>query len=236
MHTLRLIIDKPRPATLQMAIDEYLMNSQRAEDAQPTVRFYSWPKSSISIGYFQKVEEAVQKYDTKKKSISVVRRISGGGTVEHGEDLTFCLAIKTINPFFPSDVKSAYLGINEAVRVGLKELYPKLDYTDCRTVPTGKRQSGGRICFEAPACYDLMLGGKKILGASQRRIEKNLLHQSTMFLKENPAKIIQGILNGFESLWKVNFEKKPLSEEELTQARQLERKRYGSKEWANPTV
>jgi lipoate-protein ligase A len=81
-----------------------------------------------------------------------------------------------------------------------------------------------------------MLSGKKILGASQRRIKNNFLHQSTMFFQEAPEKIIQGILNGFESLWKVKFQTKPLNEEELRQARYLEQKRYGSNDWANPTV
>jgi lipoate-protein ligase A len=215
-----------------MAIDESLLNFQRASNALPALRFYSWDKPSVSIGYFQKIETIAQKFGADKKDITIVRRISGGGAVEHGEDLTFSLTLKTINPFFSTDVKSSYLRINEAIRVGLKEFYPELDYADCRTVPTAKPQSNERICFQTPACYDLLLSGKKILGASQRRIEKNLLHQSSMFLKKGREPLIHGILNGFEYLWKVKFEEKPLSKEEIMVAKKLERKRYALRDWS----
>ena len=228
MPVFRLILDEPRSASLNMAVDEFLMLSQSGEGAAPVLRFYSWDKPSVSIGYFQKVEEAAKKFE----GVPVVRRISGGGTVQHGKDLTFSLSIPVKNPFFPADVKSSYLRINEAVRTGLKELYPKLDYADCRTVPAGKRQGGGRICFEAPACYDLLLSGKKVLGASQRRIGKDLLHQSAMFLGGDRARLIDGIVNGFRSLWKADLQERPLSREELLKAGELERKRYDSAEWA----
>ena len=232
MDRLRLILDPPRPAALNMAIDEFLMHSQ-GFGARPTLRFYGWDKPSVSIGYFQKIGDAVRKFDAVQKDIPVVRRLSGGGTVLHGEDLTFSLSIGTVNPFFPTDVKSSYLRINEAVRTGLKELCPQLDYADCRTVPTGKRQAGERNCFEQPACYDLLLSGKKILGASQRRIGKELLHQSSLFLSEDRERLTRAIVNGFASLWKVAFDEKPLSGEELAQARELEERRYGSSDWAS---
>lgn len=232
MDRLRLILDAPRSATLNMAIDEFLMHSPCAGQAG-VLRFYSWDHPSVSIGYFQKVGDAVKRFDAVNKGIPVVRRISGGGTVLHGDDLTFSLSIATENPFFPTDVKSSYLRINEAVRTGLKELHPKLDYADCRTVPTGKRQAGERICFEAPACYDLLLSGKKILGASQRRIGKELLHQSSLFLKEDRSRLIRAIVKGFETLWKVELKEKPLGPEELEQAKELEGRRYASVEWAS---
>ena len=243
MQPFRLILDESRSATLNMAVDEYLVNSQLAKGAGPILRFYSWDEPSITLGYFQKIEDAVRKFGAREKNIPVVRRISGGGAVRHGEDLTFSLVLKTTNPFFPTDVKSSYRRIHEAIRVGLKGLYPKLDYADCRlpagrqgTVLASKRQSGERVCFESPACDDLLLEGKKILGASQRRIGKNLLHQSSIFLGETREGLIRNILSGFESLWKVGFEEKPLSEEELMRARELEEKRYGSPEWARPVV
>ncbi len=234
MQSFRLILDQARSATLNMAIDEYLVNSQNIEASEPVLRFYSWNKPSITIGYFQTIENISQKLNAEKKGIPVVRRISGGGAVEHGKDLTFSLITQSKNPFFSTDVKSSYLRIHEAIRVGLKDLYPHLDYADCRTVPTGKRQSGERICFDQPACYDLLLAGKKILGSSQRRIEKNLLHQSSMFFSFERELLIQNILKGFEFLWKVRFEEKPLSEQELNEARKLEEKRYSSPDWACP--
>ncbi len=224
MQKLRLILDPPRPPALNMAVDEYLMQA-----GEPALRFYSWDRPSVSIGYFQSVADAAKKF----KGLPVVRRISGGGSVRHGEDLTFSLALPVDNPFFPTDVKSSYLRINEAVRTGLKDRYAALDYADCRTVPAGKRQGGERICFDAPACYDLLLSGKKVLGASQRRIGKDLLHQSALFLSGERAELIRQISEGFKTLWKVALEERALDERELAKARQLEEGRYLSEEWAS---
>lgn len=229
---VRLILDPPRRAALNMAIDEILMESRQAPDAPPVLRFYFWSEPAYSIGYFQSVEAVARRFGCAKKKIGVVRRLAGGGTVLHGEDLTFSLTLKNPNLFFSGDVKTSYLKINEAVRIGLKDAYPELDYADCRTVPPGRPGARERVCFEAPSCYDLLLEGKKILGASQRRAGGAILHQSTIFLKEDPERLIEKIRRGFEKNWGVEFQEKALTQEELKKAELKEKERYASPEWA----
>ena len=232
LSLFRLILDPPREASLNMAVDEMLALSQSTENAQPTLRFYAWSEPSITTGYFQNVERVAQIFQASKKGIPVVRRLSGGGAVLHGNDLTFSFSLPVSNPFMPTDVKSSYLKINEVVRVGLKPDHPTIDYADCRTVPSGKRESKEKICFESPVCYDLLLSGRKILGSSQRRIGKCLLHQATLFLSQDKDLSIRRILEGFESSWKATFEERPLSREELSEAQKIEEDRYASSDWA----
>ena len=231
MNRFRLIIDPPRRAALNMAIDEALL-SGKAADARPTLRFYGWETPSVTAGYFQKIEKVAAHFDAEKKGIPVVRRLSGGGAVLHGQDLTFSLCLPVPNAYFPSDVKSSYLKINEAVRTGLKADIPDIDYADCRTVTPAATKKGERVCFEKPACYDLLLHGKKVLGASQRRIGGRLLHQATLFLDLDRDLLIARILRGFENAWKVDLQEAPLSGEELARAAEIEEKRYSSPEWA----
>ena len=215
-----------------MAIDEMLMLSEAGQGTLPVLRFYGWEEPSITAGYFQKVEHVAKKFDAYKKGIPVTRRLSGGGAVLHGEDLTFSLCLPLPSPYFPTDVKSSYLKINEAVRAGLKADYPEIDYADCRTVPSEKSQSKERICFDSPACYDLLWNGRKILGSSQRRIGGHLLHQATLFLNADKEFLTRSILRGFEAVWKIGFEESELSGEELDQARRIEETRYASPDWA----
>ena len=226
---MRLILDKPRSAALNMAIDEMLMHSP------PCLRIYSWEVPSISIGYFQDVAEAVRGFQCEKRNIPVVRRITGGGLVFHGDDLTFSLSLKPDNSFLPKDVKQSYLKVAEAVRVGLKDSYPGLDYAECRErsrpFSTHARQAD-RICFQEPSCYDLMWNGKKIMGASQRRFRASLLHQATVFLPENKQTLIEKIIDGFKRSWKISFEHRPLTEAELEKAKKIGEDRYFSSEWA----
>lgn len=231
MSDFRLILDPPRSATLNMAIDELLMAQGANGGNLPTLRIYGWQKPSYSVGYFQDVAETAKKVNAHRIQASVVRRLTGGGLVFHDRDLTLSLVTRYPNRFFSNDTKTSYLKINEALGAGLRKLYPALDFADCKSLP---RPHAGRpeICFESPACYDLMLQGRKVVGASQRRSRGVLLHQSTVFLPGGRPVLTGKILEGFREKWKVEFSELPLSKEEVDEAMKKERERYSSPEWA----
>ena len=221
----RLILDEARPASLNMAVDELLMR-RATQSGVPILRFYRWSAPCVTVGYFEEVAKVSRRFGR----FPVVRRITGGGAVLHGEDLTFSLVMPlpvrqagVPAPHFANDVKSSYLKINEAVRVGLRTEYPKMDYADCRTVPSQTSKQKERVCFDAPSCYDLLSAGKKVLGGSQRRTNGVLLHQSTMFLSRPTELLMQRVREGFEQVWKISFEEAPLTQEELTEAAEGER-------------
>lgn len=226
----RLILDKPRSGTLNMAIDEMLMEAQELPAASPALRIYSWDTPCRTLGYFQSIDE-----QRKRGKGPLVRRITGGGLVSHGKDVTFSLTLKESELSFMKDVKTSYLKVNEALRHGLRSFLSKLEYADCKTVPAigqKNRHSDSRVCFEAPACYDLLLEKRKVVGASQRRKKGVLLHQSSVFLEIPREKVIEGMLQGFKEKWGMEFEEKPLSEQELSLSVKKESERYSSPEWA----
>jgi lipoate-protein ligase A len=215
-----------------MAVDEFLMGSQKDPESLPTLRFYQWSSPAYSIGYFQKVSDVAKRFHHDGEEIGVVRRLTGGGIVPHGNDLTFSLALKESSFRFLKEVKTSYLKVNEAIREGLVSAYPGLDYADRRSVPSG-RAGGELVCFDRPSCYDLLLKGKKVVGASQRRQGSVLLHQSAVFLKGPAELLIHQIIEGFKKTWGVSFIEMPLKAEELAQAEALEEKRYAGPDWAS---
>ena len=218
MKPFRLILDEARPAGLNMAVDEMLMRHAQA-GASPVLRFYRWDSPVVTTGYFEDVAKVSRRFGR----VPAVRRITGGGSILHGQDLTFSLVLPVPAPYFANDVKSSYLKINEAVRVGLRAEYPEMDYADCQTVPSQSAKQKERLCFDAPSCYDLLSEGKKVLGGSQRRTHGIMLHQSTLFLPQAHEILMQKIREGFESVWKISFEEEPLSESELSEAMKGER-------------
>ncbi len=230
----RLVLDCDHSATFNMAADEYLMEVQKTPEALPTLRVYSWERSAVSIGYFQNTQEVERRLQGKAFG-AIVRRITGGGLVTHGKDLTFSLTMKNESTLLPTDVKMSYLKISEALRIGLKDLYPELDYADCKTLPSGRGQ-GQRVCFEEPACYDLLIQGKKILGASQRRKEGVILHQSSLFLPDDFALLTEKILAGFQKSWEIQWETRGFEEAEIARIKAIELERYSQEEWALPTA
>ena len=231
MPSFRLILDPPRTATFNMAVDEFLLSQAVNSGNTPVLRIYSWKSPAYTIGYFQKFDEIAKIIRHKQKNVTIVRRLTGWGLVSHGEDVTFSLVTRYPNSYFSNDTKSSYLKINEALMAGFRKLYPGLDFADCKTVPS-QRAKAVRICFESPACYDLMLDRRKVVGASQRRSRGILLHQSTVFLPGGPALLTGKILEGFREKWKIDFEEIPLSEEEVEGALKIEKERYSQAQWA----
>lgn len=216
-----------------MAIDETLMARFEPSGAEePVIRFYSWIRPAITAGYFQDIHSLVSGSGDGQKASQIVRRMTGGGMVLHGKDLTFSLVMKVSDPLISGDVKASYLKINKAVLTGLKCLFEELDFADCRTVVPSGRGREDRICFENSACYDVLKSGKKVVGASQRRTHGVLLHQSTVFLERPAEELESSILKGFEKKWGIKALREPLSTAELRLAKENENKRYSSPEWA----
>lgn len=227
----RLILDMPRRAALNMAIDEMLMGSAKENPEALTLRFYSWERPAFSIGYFQKVSEVVERFGCRRNRTDVVRRMTGGGLVSHGKDLTVALILKNPNPFFSCDAKMSYVKIHEVLMRGLREGFPKIDFVDCKSVPAGKK-TRDRVCFEEPVCSDLLLNGRKIAGGSQRRKDGVILHQSSILLPGDPRDWSAMIVQSFARHWDLDLEERPLTREELSRSEKISRERYQSPEWA----
>ena len=83
---LRLIQEnEPRSAATNMAVDEVLFLTAN----EPVFRSYSWIRPSVSFGYFTPWKSVVKRYSER----DLVRRWTGGGIVEHGEDFTYSLVL-----------------------------------------------------------------------------------------------------------------------------------------------
>lgn len=86
----RLIIDGPCEGAWNMAVDETLL--ERAESERRIAwRFYEWTPATLSLGFFQKVEEREQ--HPASLGSPLVRRASGGGAILHDRELTYGMAV-----------------------------------------------------------------------------------------------------------------------------------------------
>ena len=75
--------ESPRPAAENMAVDETLFLTA----ACPVLRSYRWIRPSVSFGYFTPWKEVALRFAGR----DLVRRWTGGGIVEHGQDFTYSL-------------------------------------------------------------------------------------------------------------------------------------------------
>ena len=208
---------------MNMSIDEALLETARI----PTIRFYRWRSSALSFGYFGKFSD-VAIYAAER---DLVRRWTGGGIVLHGDDLTYSIVIPANDPNFDESSTAIY----EKVHCGLAHA---LNGMGERAVVAGGVDPGGIAlskhaaasgynCFANPVRADVMMNGRKIAGAAQRRTRRGLLQQGS----------IQGITTNndlaekFAQSLSVNCSELEIIEEVFQRARELAQQKYGSDSW-----
>src|SRR5579859_5326421 len=92
---IRLLPPASTDGPHNMAADEVLLES--AVNGVASLRFYQWDPATLSLGYFQ--AEQTRHHLPLLSSIPFVRRASGGGTLVHHHEVTYCLALPPGNPW-----------------------------------------------------------------------------------------------------------------------------------------
>ncbi len=119
--TWRVIPLERMTAARAMAFEEALVESVSA-GGFPTVRFWMWDPSAVTIGRFQDADREVDMDLCQEKGVDVVRRMSGGGTVYHDRDREFVYSVTAPELEFPHDVVRAYAEVLGLVVGGLSIL------------------------------------------------------------------------------------------------------------------
>lgn len=169
---------------MNMAIDEAILAVQK-EQANPTLRFYGWAQPAFSFGYFQDIASEVDIDECHAAGIELVKRMTGGGTVVHGWELTYTLVLPR---------GAGEIGVSEAYqRIGqsLVKAFQKLGVpAQCYAADADTSQSTQNICLTNPAEYDVMCKDKKLAGVSVRRNRDGILFQGYISLDMPPAAIL----------------------------------------------
>jgi len=219
-----------------MAVDEVLLNQAVAKQQKyPILRIYGFYRRTVTLGYGQKIKELAGLDGYKKQGYEICRRITGGGAVFHGEDLTYSLVVPVQEySDFASTTKS-YRLIHTAIATGLKERGKKV------SMSVSGSEATGALCFDSPVRDDLMLGKHKLAGAAQKRAADYLLHQGSVdlgLLKEPDRDFFDlfdemksAVIDGFKKIFNVDFVLIDFSLKELEEATKLAKEKYQAFSW-----
>ncbi len=208
-EVMEVIDAEPHSAALNMAIDEILLRSVHT----PLLRFYRWSRPAISFGYFGKWDAVITAWPTR----DIVRRWTGGGVVPHGEDVTYSLVVPREHRFFTLSPQASYATIHEQVACALG-------------VAVLAGESAPKVsdaCFENAARHDVVMGGRKVAGAAQRRTKHGLLHQGSIQCLGAGRMIESDLRKAFAA----QIHGVPIALETLSQASRLAEEKYASAEW-----
>tara|TARA_Y100001970_G_scaffold294017_1_gene445889 strand:+ start:22015 stop:22776 length:762 start_codon:yes stop_codon:yes gene_type:complete len=158
----------------QMCIDAYLFNKIiKNNDKNIIFRFFEWDDNWVSIGKNQKIIPAEWMNLQKQKTIKLVKRPSGGGSVIHNNGITFSIIWNNPN----LERKSSYKKINEWLIKSFSELNIKLFTGEEKyiSIPTD--------CFSMRSKADLIdAKGLKRVGSAQLWRNGSLLNQTEILL------------------------------------------------------
>ncbi len=209
----RLMLDNPRDAHLNMAIDESIFIHCIQKQSPPTLRFFQWQMPSITIGYAVDAEKELNLDPCWTKKIPVVRRITGGGAVFHKPDITFSINFpKNIIPQ-PQSIIDSYKFINQIFVDGLKNLGIVCTLLD--ELASQPSKYAPNICFIKPTVYDILFQGKKLVGNAQRRKKDFILNHGSILYKKDHHKIVEFLK--LSSDYPSDFKNNSISIEEIVQ-------------------
>lgn len=180
----RLIDTGQRGGRENMAIDEALLSCFDPAHSLPVLRLYGWSPPAFSCGRFQQPEETLALEKCRAGGVAVVRRITGGGLLYHGNELTYSLVCPAA--FVPGglSVKNAFFHLTAFLiafyrQLGLPAVHAVDHYGSAR-------QLGGRtpLCFAGVESCDILIGGRKIGGNAQRRLKDVIFQHGSIPLRQ----------------------------------------------------
>lgn len=168
-----------------MAIDEAIFKESQEGKAPPTLRFYSWKRNTVSIGYFQNAKREVHLDYCRENTIDVVRRPTGGKAVFHENDLTYSVVAREENKNFSFDIMQTYRVISKCLIGGLRQIG-----IDVKMMEEGRPRTKETIdayCFSVPSQYELLVNGRKICGSAQVRAKGTFLQHGSILIDIDPV-------------------------------------------------
>ncbi|MBL8756018.1 MAG: lipoate--protein ligase family protein [Planctomycetes bacterium] len=171
---LRVIRDDPGPAAWNMAVDEALLSHAEV----PTLRLYGWTPHAVSLGWFQRAAD----FADLPPGTPIVRRLTGGGAIHHGDEITFALCVDA--ELLPREVDASYHLLHDAAIAALREHGIASERLTGGDLPTARPTE--KWCFRTPGRDDVVTPAGKLLGSAQRRIAKpraRVLHHGSLVLQ-----------------------------------------------------
>ncbi len=228
--TWRLIPPIEATGEIQMSIDSWLLDQHISGHIPPALRFYTWSKPTISLGYHQRhYPEHWRSLVWQDLPVDLVKRPTGGRGVLHQGDLTYAL----IGSGFVGKRVEVYQQICQFLIDGWRSLKIELGYG---TAGTGYIHNPN--CFGTATSADLVcVDGYKLIGSAQLVKSVAILQHGSMRLNPDlelfkqvfgetiicpPSEIslltsniiIDALINAAQKHFQIEFEVKPLSDRE----------------------
>jgi lipoate-protein ligase A len=241
----RLVELEQHDAFMNMAIDEAVSEAVSAGLSLPTIRFYTWKPSAVSIGYFQSLADEVDLGACRAAGVDWVRRRTGGGAVYHDELGEITYSIIAPEAAFPKGIIDSYNLICGWIISGLAGIGLEAEFKPINDIiVNGKKISGnaqtrrggvllqhGTILYDVDVrrMFSLLKVGKdkladKMISAAEERVTS-----VTQQCVSDRNELYEALKSAFVS--RKEYEVGKWTGSEIARAAELAESRYKTKEW-----
>lgn len=232
---------------MNIALDETLLKEVEAGRRGPTVRFWDWgTESNALLGVFQSVKNEVNVEALQQRGMTLVRRMTGGGTMLMDGDNTITYSlVAPLSLVEGLSYADAYEYIDRWVIAGLKHLGVNAWYAPLNDITSDRGKLGGAAQKRTPKafvhhiclCYDidgdklndvLRVGKVKLADKGIRSANKRvdpLSRQTGLPRKDIIDSLIQTFLSRYDG------RRSQLTEDEIARASQLVAEKYENDAW-----
>jgi lipoate-protein ligase A len=223
-----------------MAADEVLLQGAAARTA--SLRFYGWSEATASLGYFQ--PERVRQQDARVAALPFVRRPSGGATLVHHHEVTYCLALPAGAPWHSGE--PWLWRMHRIIAGALAELGVTARLHEGRGAT---EYATSFLCFHQFTPGDLLIGPAKVVGSAQRKQRGALMQHGAILLAGSPhtpalpgireltgrqftpGQVTEVVTGVFARHRELDLVERPWTAFEIQTCAQIAATRYGTGDW-----
>ncbi len=241
----RVIGLETHDAYLNMALDEAMSEGIRNGSSPPTIRFYNWEPSAVSIGYFQSVRDEVNLEACRELGVDCIRRWTGGGAVYHDFEGEITYSVVAPAGIFPKNIIESYALICGWLVRGLGSLSIEAEFRPINDIlvknkkisGSAQTRRGGILLQHGTLLYGLDLEKMfSVLNVSKQKITDKMIKSAqervtciSAHSDLGKREVYEALVNAFAE--GKDYEFGSWSRDELERARELAEKKYRSQEW-----
>jgi lipoate---protein ligase len=178
-----------------MAFDSHLLYKLAQSKGKPVLHLYEWDSPSATYGHFIKPENFLNPHPIREGKLRLARRPTGGGILFHVSDYAFSFLVPASHPRYSTNTLTNYAFVNSMVLEAVQRFAGrKLSVGLLPLEPIPADETSGYFCMAKPTKFDVVIEGRKVGGAAQRRTKHGFLHQGTISLALPEEDYLQSLL------------------------------------------
>ena len=230
-----------------MAVDEALLE-WAADVGRCCWRFYRWEEPTLSLGYFQDVDDRTG-HDASLEC-PVVRRATGGGAILHQHELTYSFVLPAGHELAKRR-QFLYDSVHNTLIATLGSLGVQAKLCG---QSAARQEANPFLCFQRRSPGDVLVGTTKVAGSAQRRTKGAVLQHGSVLLGRSAAApeldglvelagsaissqlLVERWLERLSAELGLRWQDEPLTDNDRKRAAELVRDKYGSTQFLRKQI